>query len=131
MEWPNLKNLRDAADSVFDGEIMRIASARLRGGAYDAFVRDAKELDALRKIIAENEVSSEDMERFVNGVTALMRIDSGDASNLAGKTFSAALLDSKIALHYRKTAYWLSEMGVPFEHLADSDEERSNYERTV
>lgn len=116
---------------VFQEDISNIASTRLQGDAFKTFVTDAKELDRLRSLIAQDEVPSKDMERFVKGVIGLMRIDSGDASNLVGKTFSAALLDSKVALHYRKTAYWLSEMGVPFEYLADSDEERSKYERTV
>lgn len=126
-----MKNLRDAANAVFQEDISTIASTRLTGNAYKTFVSDAKELDRLKGLIAQDEVSSKDMKRFIKGIAGLMRIDSGDASNLVGKTFSAALLDSKVALHYRKTAYWLSEMGVPFEYLADSDEERSKYERTV
>lgn len=131
VEWPSLKNLRDAAGAVFTEGISKIAAKRLGGTAYESFVNDAKEMDRLRAIIAQDEISPKDMKRFVKGAVALMRIDSGDASNLVGKTFSAALLDSKVALHYRKTAFWLSEMGVPFEYLADSDEERSKYERTV
>lgn len=131
VEWPSLKNLRDAANSVFQEDVSRVASTRLTGNAFKTFVNEAKELDRLRGIIAADEVSSKDMRRFAKGIVGLMRIDSGDSSNLVGKTFSAALLDSKVALHYRKTAYWLSEMGVPFEYLADSDEERSKYERTV
>lgn len=76
VEWPSLKNLRDAVDAVFDEEIAKIASTKLGANAYATFVRDAKELDALRKIIAENEISPNDMERFVKGITGLMKIDS-------------------------------------------------------
>lgn len=118
-------------DSVFQEHIAEIAERRLSVPAQHSFHADVQRLDELRKILASEEISSSDMRKFVTGILRLMKIDSGNSSNLAGKVVSTSLIDSKISLHYRKTAYWLSEMGVSFEALAESDEERSRYERTV
>lgn len=131
LEWPTLANLRDAANATLREDIAKIASSHLRNVAYARFGEDAKKLARVRQILERSEISRKDMAYVRNILVELMRIDSGDASNLVGKAFSAALLDSKIALHFRKTTYWLSEMEIPLDYLADSDEERSKFERTI
>lgn len=131
VEWPTVRNLREASGSVFSPEVYEISKKFLSSSASARFERDAKRFEELRRIIARDDLSPKEFRKFFDGVGELMCIDPGDGSNLVGKAFSAALLDSKISLHYRKTSYWLAEMGIPFEYLAESDEERSKYERTV
>lgn len=131
LEWPTLKNLRDSASITLREEILKIARSHLEGPAFARFLSDSKELARVKETLDQDDVSAPEMSRVRESLISLMRIDSGDASNLVGKTFSAALLDTKISLHFRKTAYWLPEMGVPFEYLADSDEERSKFDRVV
>lgn len=131
VEWPTVRNLREASAAVFAPETYALAKKFLSGSAAERFEREAKRLDQLRAVLTRDDLSPKEFRKFVEGMGEIMRIDPGDGSNLVGKAFSAALLDSKISLHYRKTSYWLSEMGVPFEYLAESDEERSKYERTV
>lgn len=131
LEWPTLKNLRDSVSFALREETLKFARTHLEGPALARFVSDANQIARVREILGREDVSASEM-LFVKGVlVSLMRIDPGDASNLIGKTFSTALLDTKISLHFRKTSYWLPEMGVPFEYLADSDEERSKFDRVV
>ena len=131
LEWPTLQNLRESADAVFQEDVYRIAEKNLSPNALRAFRSEAKEFYRFRSELAKNDLSQKETKALIKNLIAFMTIDPGDASNLVGKTFSTALLDSKVSTHYKKTSYWLSEMGIPFDHLADSDEERFKYERTV
>lgn len=71
------------------------------------------------------------MKTVISRIMKLVRLDTGNGSNIVGKVFTTSLMQAKILLHYRKTSYWLEQMEIPFDLLSNSEDERAKYERTV
>jgi hypothetical protein len=131
IEWPTLQHLREATESVFQDEVAVLARQNLSATAYETFKKESRLLLELQVQLKKHTLSPEEMKWVIAKMMKLVRLDTGDGSNIVGKVFTTSLMQAKILLHYRKTSYWLEQMEIPFDLLANSEEERAKYERTV
>lgn len=131
LEWPTLQHLRDASSAVFQDEIATLARENLSASGYEVFKEETKLLLDIRTELNKNTLSPKETRGLIKRIMRLIRLDTGDGSNLIGKAFTTSLMQEKILLHYKKTSYWLEKMEIPFDLLANSEDERSKYERTV
>ncbi len=92
---------------------------------------DLKHVQVAEKIIRESKNSTIPKKAIIDELSAVMRFDDWDGSNVVSKLISASLLIDKLALHSEKLDYMLVSAGYDLSAIFDNPTVMQQYERAI
>jgi len=89
---------------------------------------DLKKITQIRDILKKTEFTKENMSIITDNLNSIIRIDSGDWSNIVGKIIGTSLLNDKINTHFQKLQGVLTIMSEPIDSFRDNPIKMNRFE---